>query len=494
MSARVSRRSLKSAGVIVAVCFLAGCSFAPRYKTPRVPVPESFKEGGIWTRSTPADTLPKGHWWEIYGNSALNALETRIEVANPNLAEALARYDAAQGYLGELQAGFFPSVAMGGHSYTNRQSDKRPLRSASQPTYYGDNLVGGSLLYDIDLWGRVRNAVAAGKAEMQAQAADLQNVRMSLQAQLADDYVQLRGLDAQAQLLGDTIEIYQKALTLTEDRYKSGIASGLDVGRAETQLEDAKAALSDIASRRALLEHAIASLVGEPASTLSIAAENDAIKIPNVPAGIPSLLLERRPDVAAAERTVDAMNAGIGVARAAFFPDISLSALAGFQTTGGASLLAAPNSYWTLGPTLALTLFDAGRREGALKVARADYDEAAAAYRDRVLRAFQDVEDNLSLLNKLAEEADSKALSVQSSSRTASIAMALYRNGAVSYLDVVTSQTTALQAQLAALNINTRRLEASVRLIQATGGGWSKQDPLVLGKENIKNISPSGTG
>ena len=474
------RNARYSISVTLGACLLAGCSFAPHYQVPKVQVPQSFKEGGIWAQSVPADTLPKGRWWEIYDDETLDALEERIEGASPTLAEALARYDAARDYLGELRAGLFPTVGIGGHSFANRQSDERPLRSASQPTYYGDNLVGSSLSYDVDLWGRVRNAVAAGKSEMQVEAADLQNVRMSLQAQLADDYVQLRGLDTQAELLRNTIEIYQKALTLTQDRYARGIVSGLDVGRAETQLEDAKTTLSDTAARRALLEHAIASLVGEPAPTFSVAVIKGTIKLPNVPAGIPSLLLERRPDVAAAERTVASMNARIGIARAAFFPDISLSALVGLQTTGGASLLAAPNSYWTLGPALALTLLDAGRRKNAVKVAQANYAEAAAAYRASVLRAFQEVEDNLSLLGNLADEAASEALSAQSSSRTASIAVALYRNGAVSYLDVVTSQTTALQAQLAALTINTRRLEASVQLIQATGGGWSKDDLTIV--------------
>ncbi|HXS07705.1 MAG TPA: efflux transporter outer membrane subunit [Rhizomicrobium sp.] len=471
---------------VTACALLAGCSLAPDYKVPQTAAPAAFKETGVWNQAVPSDDMPRAAWWRLYGDATLNGLEERVEASNPTLAQAMARYDAAQGYLEEFQSAQYPTLTAGGHANTNRQSDNRPLRGASQPSVYGDDLVGGLLTWDLDLWGRIRNEVAAGKAEAQASFADLQSIRLSLQAQLADNYVEMRGLDAQSALLQNAIGIYQKAFDITNNRHAKGIASGLDVGRAQTQLENAKAQYSDVAARRALLEHAIASLVGEPASSFSIPALQVALKLPNTPAGVPSLLLQRRPDIAAAERRVAATNAEIGIARAAFYPDISLSALAGFQGTGNDSLFTAPDAYWALGPSLAFTLFDAGRHEGQLAVAKAGNSAAAAAYRAAVLHAFQDVEDNLALLARLAEEGDAEAQSVAAATRTQDLALALYQNGALSFLDVVVAQTTALQAQQAALSIETRRLQASVDLIHALGGGWSDSELPFRPKEGEK--------
>jgi NodT family efflux transporter outer membrane factor (OMF) lipoprotein len=460
--------------VAVAACAaVSACNLAPDYQAPQTAMPAAFKESGNWTTATPQDTLSRGTWWELYGDATLNGLESRIEKDNPTLAQAIARYDAERGYLEEAQSSILPTFGAGGHANTDRQSDHRPLRSANQPSYYGDDLAGVSFSWDLDLWGRIRNEVAAGKAQAQSSFADLQSIRLSLQAQLADDYLQMRGLDAETRLLKDTIRIYGKALDLTNARHEKGIASGLDVGRAQAQLGDAQTQLADIEARRALFEHAIASLVGEPAPSLAIAPAIIAFKIPNVPSGVPSTILQRRPDVAAAERMVAATNAGIGIARAAFYPDISLDALAGFQNTGNDALFTAPDAFWALGPSMAVTLFDNGLHEGALAVAKAGNSAAAAAYRAAVLRAFQEVEDNLVLLNRLAQEADSEAASVKAATHTEDLALALYRNGALSFLEVVVAQTTALQAQEAALSIETRRLEASVGLIRATGGGWS---------------------
>jgi len=459
--------------VIAGCLLLAGCNLAPDYKVPETPQPSAFKETGPWVQSTPVEQLPRQAWWKLYGDGVLNGLEDRIEGANPTLAQALARYDAARGYLEQAGAPLLPMVTVGGHADTDKQSANRPLRSLNQPTYYGDNLAAADVSWDLDLWGRIRNEVAAGKAEAQASFADLAGVRLSLQAQLADDYVQMRGLDAQAQLLQGTVSVYGKALDLTNYRHDKGIASGLDVGRAQTLFSDAQAQLSDVLARRALLEHAIASLVGEPASSFAIAPAVLALNIPNVPTGIPSTLLQRRPDIASAERNVAATNAGIGVARAAFYPDISLSALAGVQNTGSNPLFVAPNAFWALGPSVAMTLFDNGQHEGELAVAKAANTGAAAAYRGTVLKAFQEVEDNLVLLNRLAEAADQEAASVKAATHTQDLALALYRNGALNFLDVVVAQTTALTTQQQALQIQTRRLQASVGLIRALGGGWS---------------------
>lgn len=460
--------------LILAACvLLSGCNLAPDYQVPRTEQPIAFKETGPWVQSTAQSALPRNAWWRLYGDSVLDGLENRIEAANPTLAQAVARYDAARGYLEQAQSFVLPTLAVGGHADTDKQSANRPLRSANQPTYYGDNATAAGLSWDLDLWGQVRNQVAAGEAEAQASFADLEGVRLSLQAQLADDYLQLRGLDAQAQLLKNAAAIYGKALDLTNDRHDKGIASGLDVGRAQAQFSDAQAQLSEVQARRALLEHAIASLVGTSASSFAIDVQVADFKVPNIPASVPSTLLQRRPDIAAAERVVAATNAGIGVARAAFYPDISLSALAGFQNTGNDSLFAAPNAFWALGPSMALTLFDNGRHEGQLAVAKAANASAAAAYRATVLKAFQDVEDNLALLNRLAEAADARAASVKAATHSQDLALALYGNGALGFLDVVVAQTTALQAQQAALSIQTRRLQASVGLIRALGGGWS---------------------
>ena len=477
--------------VVIAGCLLlSACNLAPDYKVPETVKPAAFKETGPWVQSTPQSALPRQAWWKLYDDATLNGLEDRIEGANPTLAQALARYDAAQGYLEQAQAPLLPSLTIGGHADTAKQSDNRPLRSANQPTYYGDNLAAAAVTWDLDLWGRIRNQVAAGKAEAQASFADLAGVRLSLQAELADDYVQMRGLDAQAQLLKGAVDVYGKALDLTNFRHDKGIASGLDVGRAQAQFSDAQAQLSDVLARRALLEHAIASLVGEPASNFAIAPQVAGLKTPNVPAGVPSTLLQRRPDIAAAEREVAATNAGIGVARAAFYPDISLSALAGFQNTGSNPLFVAPNAFWALGPTVAMTLFDNGQHEGELAVAKAANAGAAAAYRGAVLKAFQEVEDNLALLNRLAEAADARATSVKAATRTQDLALALYRNGALGYLDVVVAQTTALQAEQAALQIETRRLQASVALIRALGGGWSASQ--VPDMAQLSDNNPAG--
>jgi NodT family efflux transporter outer membrane factor (OMF) lipoprotein len=456
------------------VC-LTACSLAPRYEVPATDIPASFKEDGMWTQATPQDAFPRGNWWAVYRDATLGGLEARIEGSNPTLAQALARYDEASAYLAQTESALFPIIGSNAQITQNRQSDERPLRGSNQPDEYANNFLTASISYDLDFWGRIRNLVQAGKAEQQAQAADLESVRLSLEAQLADDYVRLRGMDAERDLFQDTVAAYQRAFDLIDQRYTQGTASGLDLGRAQTQLESARAEISNLAAQRALVEHAIASLVGAPASSFSIAPEVVMLNIPNVPAGLPSTLLQRRPDIAAAERRVAEANAEIGVARAAFFPSITLAASSGFQDSGGVGvgLISAPNLLWSVGPAAALTLFDAGARQARVDQTVARRDETAGAYRAAVLQAFQDVEDNLATLNNLAAAATAEDAAVDAATRTETLSMDRYNLGAASYLDVVTAQAAALQASLSALDFRTRRLESSVRLIRAIGGGWT---------------------
>lgn len=467
-------RSIRSTAVALAAAALAGCSLAPAYAPPLTATPTAYKEMGPWTPASPSDAAPRGDWWTVYGDWTLDDLEARIETANPDLAAALARYDEARALAAEARAALVPELDAGGHVTENRQSAHRPLRGPGENSY-DDDLLSGSVSYEFDLWGRVRNAVAAGKAEAVAAGADAASARLSLEAQLADAYMSLRDEDAQAKLLADTTEAYARALKLTKAQHDGGAVSGLDVGRAETQLESAIAAQADVAAQRALDEHEIASLVGVPASSFSIAPVSELPPVVRIPVAASSLLLQRRPDVAAAERRAAAANARIGVARAAFFPSIALDASGGYETAGGVNLLEAGNSFWTLGPAVALTLFDGGRRKAADRAARDQFDEASDNYRSTVLAAFQEVEDNLALCNRLSDEADHEALSVAAARRTEDLALIQYKMGSITYLDVVTAQTADLQAQRAALIIAERRLQASINLVRALGGGWTGQ-------------------
>lgn len=452
---------------------LAGCSLAPTYEKPAVPIADKYKQAGPWQPALPNDALARGDWWTGFHDAKLDELETRAAKANPDLAAAADHYAGARAFADEARAGLFPEIDGQALATHNRQSDTRPLRSASQPDEYKDNLAGAQLGYELDFWGRVRNTVAAGEADAQASAADLASARLSLQAELADDYIALRGLDAETKLLADTVDAYSKALDLTKNRFKGGIASGLDVSHAQTQLDVARAQASDVRARRALFEHAIARLVGASASAFAIEPAVVDFPLLDVPLGVPSTLLERRPDIAAAERRTAAANAQIGVARAAFFPTLTLTATGGYESTGATDWLTAPNAFWSIGPKALLTLFDAGKRHAREREAQAQFDEAGERYRATALTAFQQVEDNLALLNLLGDEAKAEDAAVISSQKTLDLALDRYRNGAVNYLEVVESQTAALQSRRTALSLHDRQLEANVGLVRALGGGWS---------------------
>lgn len=456
---------------------VGGCSLAPNYQVPAVVVPERFKEETPWTAAAPKDQLLRGAWWSIYKDETLSELESRLDANSPNLAAALARYAQAQAYDQQVRSAFWPTLSGILDPSRNRQSDLRPLRGTDQPNEYNSDTVGVNANYEIDLWGQVRNEVSAAHSVSQALQNDLVSAKLSLETQLAENYAQILGLDQEIKLLQDTVAIYEKALALTETLHSGGVISGLDVGRAQTQLDTARAQVKDSSARRALLEHAIAALIGEPAPAFSLPADGHSFELPAIPAGLPAQLLERRPDIAAAERRVAAANAGIGVARAAFFPNINLSASLGLQSTSSGRWLMAPASYWAIGPMITQTIFDAGLNRAKLAQAHAKFDETSANYRATVLSAFQQVEDNLALLENYRSEYADERSAVDASQRSLDISMTQYRDGGADYLEVVDSQTAALSAQRSALSLHTRELVASIDLVRAIGGGWQAPAP-----------------
>lgn len=472
-------------------CLLAACSLAPDYSPPKVDVPRTYKESAMWTEGAPGDDRPRGEWWRSFNDRALDELEPQVETANPDVAAAVAAMDRARAFTAKAEAGLFPLVQFNGALSSNKQSAHRPLRKANtpdsaqglaesilsnrpfnEPDHYGNNSLQLQSSYEIDLWGRVRNAVAVGRAEAEASAADLYSVQLGLQAELARDYIALRGVDAERRLLMHTATVYKEALALTKARLVGQIASPADVPRAEAQLETVMARLADLSARRALVEHAIATLIGKPASTFSIPLAERPLALPHIPTGLPSTLLQRRPDVAAAERRLAAANESIGIARAAFFPRVSINIAGGTQDTG-LSLLSLKNSVWSVGPAVTLPIFDGGAKLADLGGAEAAYAETVAHYRGSVLRAIQDVEDELAALRWLKAEARNVGAAAGSTQKVLDVSLQLYRDGAVTYLDVVSAQTAALDAQRTALDLETRRLQASLALMMALGGGWS---------------------
>ena len=451
---------------------LGGCSLTPPLKTPVVPTAAAFKELGPWTQAQPEDRLPRDSWWTLYDSAELDDLQKRLIAGNPTLAAALANYAQARALSEQARSGLFPTLAAGAGVERARESLNDPLRGPTAPTYFNTNTIGGSVSYELDLWGQIRNEVAAGEAEAAAAAADLENARLSLIAQLVDDYVQLRSFDRDSAILDETVKAYTRALSLTKQRHDAGIAPGLDVSQAQTQLDTARSQAAQTLAQRALMEHAIAALLGVSASSFSIKPEIVAVTLPQIPAGVPSTLLERRPDIAAAQRRMIAANANIGVARAAYFPTLTLSAQGGYESSAFANLLSAPSSSWAIGTNALLSVFDGGLRRAQVAQARAEFDASAANYRGTVVNAFQQVEDSLATLNHYHDAAVEERAAVDAAQHTLDLSMTLYVKGATDYLTVVTSQTAVLQTQLEALNLDTLQLRASVDLIRALGGGW----------------------
>jgi NodT family efflux transporter outer membrane factor (OMF) lipoprotein len=396
----------------------------------------------------------------LFGDPTLTDLESQVDGANPNLATALAAFQRARAFVAEADSGAYPTLSVGGQITTNRQSNRRPLRGNNQPNQYLANTIDAQAHYEVDLWDRVANIIKASRQAAQASAADLESVRLSLHAELADDYVELRGLDAQIGVLRNAVHAYGRAREVTQSRFDGKISPGMDVSRAEAQLNQAQASLTEVESRRALVEHAIAVLVGKLPAELSIPAASWVIEIPTVSAGLPSRLLERRPDVASA---------------AAFYPTLSLDILYGLQDTGF-NLFSLPNDLWAVGPGLALPLFEGGLRHAQEAAAIGAYQEAAGQYRATVLTAFQEVEDALSQIRLLATEAAQEDAAVAAAKQTVRMTTSLYQDGATNFLEVVVAQTAELQAEQDAVDLRTRRAQSAISLIRALGGGWTRDD------------------
>src|SRR6266436_5550399 len=408
----------------------------------------------------------------MFGDPKLNELEERVNISNQNIALADANFRAARALVKEARSQYFPLVTTAPDMTISQQSAALGRSTFSSQGVFKVYSVPFSASWEPDLWRRVRNTVSASTSQAQATAGDLENVRLTVQSELAFDYFEVRSLDAQKQLLDSTVAAFQKALELTHVLYQTGIDSDEDVSLAETQLETTQAQATDILILRAQLEHAIALLAGRPASTFSIPFEPLKSEPPAIPLGLPSQLLERRPDIAAAERRVAAANAQIGVARAAFFPSLTLSAAAGFQSSMLGHLVSWPSRFWSIGPAFAETLFDAGRRGAVTQQAEATYDFTVATYRQDVLLAFGEVEDNLAALRILADEARLEDTAIEAAQRSVDLALNRYRGGVTTYLEVITAQNALLANQTTAIGIRVRRMTASVLLVKALGGGW----------------------
>jgi len=478
----------RASGAIVAavlVGVVAGCATGPAYHRPEVPTSAAFKETPppdsnlevAWKSAQPQDDQISAKWWELFHDETLNSLEEQVATANQQIAQADAAFRSARAALRVTRADLFPDVTA--TASADRELPSATRSSVTRPGGNGvadDFQVHGDVSYEVDAWGRVRNNIRAGIATVQATAADMQTLLLSLHADLASDYFQLRGVDAQDRLLRSTVDAYQRALDLTTNRYNQGVASGGDVAQAETQLEVAKAQAIDLGIQRATLEHAIAILTGRPPAAVAIAAVDTTWTPPAIPVALPAELVQRRPDVAAAERRAAAANAQIGVAHAAYFPTLTLTGSAGLDSAALTTLFSWPSRIWAIGASLVGTIFDGGRRRGMTEQAQANYEGTVAAYRQSVLTAFQDVEDSLASLRVLADESVQQGAAVRAAERSLTIANNRYQGGITDYLEVVTAQNTAFANERTEVDIVTRQLTESVLLIKALGGGWTQAD------------------
>lgn len=464
--------------IITASClWLAGCAHdGDRTPLPEVPVAAAFKEQAqIASSQQRTEAIRQDNWWMRFQDPELDALQTRLLANSADLGSALARYQQAQAAMDSARAAQSPTIDTQLNVQRNRQSANRPLRGSDSPDEYNSGTLGLNFSYELDVWGRVRQLVAAGEAAERAAHADLAAAQLSLQARLADTLFALRGADEEVALLRETESAYRRTVQMIEQRHAAGLASGLDLARSQSQLETTRALIPQVLAQRALYEHAIAALVGASASMFSVKPALLADVLPNIPTGLPSDLLQRRADINAAQRRVTAANASVGVARTAFYPSVTLSGVGGYQSSELDRFINAPNIFWSIGPGLLVNLMDGGRRNAEVARAQAILAEAGQNYRRVVLTAFQEVEDQLVSLSHYADASAADQLAVDASQRTLDLASNRYGEGAVSYLEVTVAQTASLQARRTALDLETRQRRAAVQLIRALGGGWSTQ-------------------
>lgn len=467
-------------GILNFALALSGCSLAPTYQQPFMPIPDHFKETGEWVAAKPAPSLDTPEpWWQLFHDPTLNELEKNVIPANQDLKAAFARYQEASALVEVARAGFFPTIQ--GLFNANRQKTSTTIANPTFPATYNTILVGADINYELDVWGRIRNAVEQNQDLAKASRADLAAATLSLHAKLASDYVALRGADVAQRILDTTVTAYQKALYLTKKRYTGGASPIADVDEAETELQNAKTLAADMRLQRAQLEHAIAVLIGRFPADFSLPPAQLPEFAFDINPDLPSTLIERRPDIAAALLRVQAANANIGIARAAFFPKFNLTGIIGFESKTFSNLLSKPSLFWSLGPISALTLvqpmvaqtiFDGGKLLGLLRQANASYFETVAYYRQTVLTAVQEVEDNLVAIRRLAQEQRSATLATRSAKRALVQAQHRYTGGIITFLEVVVVENTALQTELALVNIRIRQQMASIQLIKALGGNY----------------------
>jgi NodT family efflux transporter outer membrane factor (OMF) lipoprotein len=461
---------------ILALLAVAGCKVGPNYKAPAMPAPPAYSDNGHngdWAAAAPADQVDRGAWWTVYHDTELNTLEQQCTTANQEISAALHAYEQAHDLVRQVHASLYPTVSIGGSALRNQLSSNEPLRPTTQPLNYWDFLIPVTISWEPDFWGGIRRQIESSSANAQASAADLATTRLSLQGMLAITFFQLRGLDLQAQILRSTLDDYTQALKLTQARLTGGLASDSDVEEARAQLEQTRAQLIDLGVQRAQYEHAIAVLIGQAATDFHIAEHPLAGDPPSIPTGIPSELLQRRPDIASAERHVAAANALIGVAKSAYYPSIVLGGGGGLNSERISQVFSTKSTTWYAGPSVNETIFDAGRRKAQVDFAFAQREQATSLYRQQVLSAFRDVEDELAALRVLDEEAAVTARAVAAAKKSTELSTLRYKRGLAQYLEVLTNQTVELNDERAAATLVARRIVASTQLQLALGGGWS---------------------
>lgn len=482
--------------LLLLIVALQGCTVGPKYVKPSVPTTTAYKEEApasyqgsqSWSPASPADQASRGKWWEVFGDPKLNTLEEQVATSNQDLKVFDARFREARAAIRFNRAAQFPTVSTSPSGSFVKNSDFSPSFPTRVPeAQTGSFVLPIDLSYEIDLWGRVRRSVAAAREEAQATAGDYATAKLSLEADLAMDYFELRSADAQKRLLDDTVTAYTDNVQLTESRFKGGVAPRADVAQAQTQLDTTRVQDTDVTVQRAELEHAIAILIGKPPAEFSLPEAPLDSQPPAVPVGLPSDLLQRRPDIAAAERRVAEANQQIGIARAAYFPTVTLDGTAGFSSSRASNWFTWPSAFWAVGPGLAETLFDAGRRRATSESARANYDAAVATYRQTSLTAFQEVEDNVAALRILENEAQQQEQAVASSKDSLQLFTNRYRGGVDTYLQVITAQTTELANERNAIDIQRRRMDASVLLVKALGGGWDVSNLPTFGARTVRD-------